>query len=131
MPPDFAEANYGNIIGACAGQEMGVFAIRVFAGGALLGKPPSPYTHKTLFFPLALYKRDAQRAAALAGLLPPGCSLQGAAIRFILDDLRLTSAIIGFRSAAEIEQAVAALAGPPLPGQLLAFVRTGASLDPG
>jgi aryl-alcohol dehydrogenase-like predicted oxidoreductase/GNAT superfamily N-acetyltransferase len=115
MPPDFAEANYGNIISDCAEQEMGVFAIRVFAGGALLGKPPSPYTFKTLFFPLALYERDTERAAALACLLPPGRTMHGAAIRFLLDDLRLASAIVGFRTPAEIEQAAAALADPSLP----------------
>lgn len=113
MALDFAEAHYGHIIGDCAVQGMGVFAIRVYAGGALLGKPPSPYTFKTLFFPLALYHRDAQRAAALAGLLPPGQSMQAAAIRFALDDPRLASAIIGVRTPAEIEQAVAALRVPP------------------
>jgi len=115
MPSDFAETNYGNIIGACAAQGMGVFAIRVFAGGALLGKPPSPYTFKTLFFPLALYERDAQRTAALSCLLPPGRTMHAAAIRFVLDDPRLTSAIVGFRTPAEIEQAVAALPVPSLP----------------
>ena len=131
MPPDFAEASYGNIIAACAARGMGVFAIRVFAGDALLGKPPSPYTYKTLFFPLALYQRDAQRIAALAGLLSPGGSLQSAAIRFILDDRRLASAIIGFHSPAEIEQAVAALSAPPLPDAFLAAARAGMRGAPG
>ena len=52
VPADFAEANYGNLIGHAAGLGMGAFAIRVLAGGALAGKPPSPHTLKTPFFPL-------------------------------------------------------------------------------
>jgi len=130
MPPDFAEADYGNIIDACADQDMGVFAIRAFAGGALLGSAPSAHTHRTPFFPLALYERDRARAAGLAALLPPGRSLQAAALRFVLDDSRLSSAIIGFRTSGEIEQAVAGLQSPPLPGRLLGVVRSGIPLPP-
>ncbi len=37
-------------------------AIRVFAGGALAGKPPSAHTLTTKFFPLAGYERDLRRA---------------------------------------------------------------------
>src|SRR5262249_19964776 len=53
---EFAETNYGNIITPCAEQGMGVFAIRVLAGGALADNPPSPHTLKTPFFPPALYE---------------------------------------------------------------------------
>ena len=54
------EINYGNQFDICQQQRMGVFAIRVFAGGALVGNPPSDHTKKTPFFPLALYQRDQQ-----------------------------------------------------------------------
>jgi aryl-alcohol dehydrogenase-like predicted oxidoreductase len=113
MPPDFPEANYGNVIAAAVRERMGVFAIRVFAGGALLGSPPSAYTHKTPFFPLALYERDARRAYALAALMPPGQSLQQAAIRFVLDDPRVASAIVGFREPHQLDEVAAALDAPP------------------
>ena len=80
VPAGFTETNYGNIIADCGAQAMGVFAIRVFAGGALLGNPPSTHTLKTPFFPLALYERDRVRADSLTALLttrtdaPWGCS---------------------------------------------------------
>ena len=53
-------------------MRMGVFAIRVFAGGALLGQPPSAHTLKTPYFPLALYERDAERARQLLRRARPG-----------------------------------------------------------
>src|SRR4029079_2128414 len=58
VPTDFGEMHYGNIIADCAEQRMGAFAIRVFAGGALVDRPPSAHTLKTPFFPLPLYERD-------------------------------------------------------------------------
>jgi aryl-alcohol dehydrogenase-like predicted oxidoreductase len=44
MPAAFAETDYGHIIPDCAAAGMGVFPIRVFAGGALAGRPPSAHT---------------------------------------------------------------------------------------
>jgi L-galactose dehydrogenase/L-glyceraldehyde 3-phosphate reductase len=54
---DFVEQNYGNILEDCRSAGMGCFAIRVFAGGALLQQPPSDHTLKTPYFPLDLYRR--------------------------------------------------------------------------
>jgi aryl-alcohol dehydrogenase-like predicted oxidoreductase len=101
MPAGFAETDYGNIIADCADQQMGVFAIRVFAGGALLDQPPSAHTLKTPFFPLPLYERDRERAKGLAG----PASLTGAAIRFLLDDERVHAGIIGFGNPGQVEEA--------------------------
>lgn len=98
MDDSFAETDYGNIIADCANQRMGVFAIRVFAGGALLGQEPSAHTRKTPFFPLALYERDRERARGLAGT----GSLKEAAIRFVLKDERVHAAIVGFGSAEQV-----------------------------
>jgi len=117
--------SYGNIMADCAAQRMGVFAIRVFAGGALLGAPPSAHTLKTPFFPLALYERDARRTGALAALLPAGLSMQAAALRFALAHPHATSALAGFRTPAEVDQAVSALFSPPLPDGLLAAIGGG------
>ncbi len=116
LPPRHLETNYGNIIGACAGQAMGVFAIRVFAGGALAGNPPSVHTRTTPFFPLALYERDQHRATHLSARLPQGASLKATAIRFVLSHPHVQAAIIGFREPWQIDEAVASLAAGPLPG---------------
>jgi aryl-alcohol dehydrogenase-like predicted oxidoreductase len=112
MPPEFDETNYGDIIGTCAAMRMGVFVIRVLAGGALADNDPSPHTLKTPFFPLDLYERDRRRAAELRARLAPGRSLPQAAIRFALAHPHVHGAIIGFGSTAQIDEAVEAAGSP-------------------
>jgi aryl-alcohol dehydrogenase-like predicted oxidoreductase len=108
-PPPDGETDYGNVIADCAAVGMGVFAIRVLAGGALLGQPPSAHTLKTPYFPLALFERDAERARRLqAGA--GGASLAGAAVRFVLSHPAVSSAIIGFGSPRHVDE----IAGLPL-----------------
>lgn len=106
MAPDFTEQNLGNVFALCAALQVGVFAIRVYAGGALAGQPPSQHTLTTKFFPLDLYQRDQARAAALAARLPSGRTLPEVALRFVLAHPAVTSALVGCGSPAEVEQAV-------------------------
>jgi aryl-alcohol dehydrogenase-like predicted oxidoreductase len=96
----FADTDYGNIIADGAAESMGVFAIRVFAGGALLGQEPSAHTLKTPFFPLTLYERDRQRARELAG----GGSLKESALWFVLGNDRVSAAIVGFGGRDEVDE---------------------------
>jgi aryl-alcohol dehydrogenase-like predicted oxidoreductase len=117
--PTGVEADYGNLIGECAGRGMGVLAIRVFAGGALAGQPPSDHTRTTKFFPLAIYESDLRRAAALARELSPGTDIRELAIRFSLDHPGVSSALIGFSSSGQIDQAASAVAREPLGPELL------------
>jgi aryl-alcohol dehydrogenase-like predicted oxidoreductase len=116
--PDFTDADYGNVIAACQRQGMGVFVIRVFAGGALAGKPPSPHTFRTPFFPLDLYHRDCAKAAQLGEMLPSGLRREEAAVRFALSHPAVTSAIIGFASPAEVAEAVSFAYRGPLEADL-------------
>jgi aryl-alcohol dehydrogenase-like predicted oxidoreductase len=102
----------------CKRMNMGVFAIRVLAGGALAGNPPSEYTHRTKFFTIKQYERDQRRAANLARILPADLSLTEAAVRFSLTPLGMTSAIIGLATPGEVEQAVAWAKRGPLSGML-------------
>lgn len=116
MENDFAEKNYGNIVAESATAKMGVLAIRVLAGGALAGNPPSPHTLKTPFFPLSLYERDRDRAARLQAALKPGQTLPREAVRFALAHPQIHAAIVGFASTEQIDEAIAALddSGPRL-----------------
>ncbi|REK18685.1 MAG: aldo/keto reductase [Planctomycetota bacterium] len=106
VPTGWSLADYGKVIADCQAREMGVFAIRVLAGGALAGRPPSPHTFKTPFFPLELYKQDVARAEQLAKLLPPGMTREEAAVRFSLSHPAITSAIVGFATPEEVAQVV-------------------------
>ena len=121
----FQESNYGNVIAECEQQGMGVFAIRVFAGGALVGRAPSAHTHTTKFFPLDLYVRDQQRAAKLADLLEGEMGLKEAAIRFTLGHPSVSSAIIGFGEPTHVDEAVDMAGRGPLSKGCVVCARQG------
>lgn len=113
------ETDYGNVIAECAGQGMGVFAIRVFAGGALLDQPPSAHTLKTPYFPLSLYQRDLERAKRLRERIAGRVAPTEFAVRFALSHPAVTSAIIGFGSPAHVEEVARVNMDEPLPADLL------------
>lgn len=119
----YPETNYGNVIDACARQGMGVFAIRVYAGGALLGHAPSSHTLRTKFFPLDLFQRDVARSQQLTHLLPPGLSLKEVAVRFALSHPAVSSAIIGFSEPEHIREAVTIMQAGPLPPDVLELLQ--------
>jgi len=114
-----SETNYGNIISHCSDMEMGVFAIRVFAGGALLGQAPSAHTLKTPYFPLSLYERDAERTKSLAERVAGRMSLAELAVRFALSHPGVSSAIIGFGSPAHVDEVARIRFDEPLPLDML------------
>ncbi len=118
MPAAFGEANYGNLFATCNRHAVGVFAIRVYAAGALLGQQPSAHTLKTPFFPLDLYRRDERRATQLAKVVAShGITLQEAAVRFVVTNPAVSSAMIGFANRQQIDAAIAAAEAGPLPGE--------------
>jgi aryl-alcohol dehydrogenase-like predicted oxidoreductase len=116
---EFIEVDYGNVIRHAARQNMGVFAIRVLAGGALACQPPSQHTYKTKFFPLDLYRRDQQRAEQLSSLLGTQTDLREIAIRFVLSHSQISSAIIGFGEASHVDDAITHLEARPLPPEVI------------
>lgn len=115
VPDQFPDVDYGRVFLDCAEQQMGIFAIRVFAGGALLGNPPSAHTLTTPYFPLSLFERDRARAAALAERLGIGESMQRTAIRYVLGSPLITSAILGLGTPDEVHVACAAAEADNLP----------------
>lgn len=91
----------GRVLEACRRHGVGVFAIRVFAAGALLGRPPSAHTLKTPYFPLSLYEDDRRRAEALGG------DVMAQALRFALADDVPHVALVGMATAQEVDEVVA------------------------
>jgi aryl-alcohol dehydrogenase-like predicted oxidoreductase len=119
VPAKFSEDDLGQVIPKCAARGMGVFAIRVYAGGALALQPPSDHTHKTPFFPLALYQRDLQRAASMKNVLSTPTSVQEAALRFALHEPGVTAAIVGFAETSHVDQALTWMASGSLNNQTI------------
>jgi aryl-alcohol dehydrogenase-like predicted oxidoreductase len=117
------ESDYGNIIVDCVAKGVGVFAIRVFAGGALLGQSPSAHTLRTPFFPLALFERDRQRAERVRRQLGNQMPLAEVATRFVLSNPAVSSALIGFGSAAQVDEVAALDFAMPLPEELRTSIR--------
>ena len=101
MPSGFADTDYGNIIADCAAGHGRVRDPRLRRRGA--ARPGADaHTLRTPFFPLALYERDRVRARELAA---DGKSLkENGAFRFVLDDPRVHSAIVGFGTAEHVEE---------------------------
>lgn len=115
MPDDFFDTDYGNIIATCAEMQLGVLAIRVLAGGALAGNPPSPHTLKTPFFPLDLYEKDRRRAMQIRHMLGADQCLPEIAVRFALAHPHVTSALVGFAKREQIDDALRAFDTTSLP----------------
>ena len=114
---DFVEFDHGQILNYAAERQMTTFAIRVFAGGALLNRAPSSYTYKTLFFPLDLYERDVQRAARVSEIIADSgqnIDMPQTAIQAVLSTPTIDSAIIGLGDPNHIENAVRACSAAPL-----------------
>jgi len=114
------ETDYGNIIANCAAGGLGVFAIRVLAGGALVGQPPSAHTLRTRFFPLELYERDRRLAERLRERV--GSGLTDVALRFSLSHPSVGSAIVGFGSPVHLDSVATADLERPLPPGLMESV---------
>jgi aryl-alcohol dehydrogenase-like predicted oxidoreductase len=105
-PYSFSEPDYGGFLRDAKELGLGLFAIRVFAAGALLCEPPSAHTHRTPFFPLALYKRDHARASRLTAALGSVKSLRELALRYVLSQPELSSAITGFGKVEHVDEAI-------------------------
>jgi len=94
------------VLRRCQAHDMGVFAIRVFAAGALLGNEPSVHTLKTPYFPLALYEEDRRRAAELANRLGDTMTMKEMALRFALSSPLPHVALVGMAEPSQVDEVV-------------------------
>jgi len=104
--PRVGELSLERVLPACARHGLGVFAIRVFAGGALAGAEPSSHTLQTRYFPLPIFERDRAAAERLQATVRCGMSPAEWAIPPVLDRPEVTSALIGFAAPTEVQAGV-------------------------
>lgn len=113
-PTALCDPDYGGFLRTAHQLGMGIFAIRVFAAGALLGAEPSAHTFKTPFFPLDLYRRDEVRARQLTACCGSALNLRETALHYVLSQPEITSAIIGFGEIEHVLEAVRTTQREPL-----------------
>lgn len=94
-PIKLCDPDFGGFLRTAHEMGMGIFAIRVFAAGALLGAAPSAHTLKTPFFPLDLYQRDVNRVRKLEEHWGTA-AVRETALRYVLSQPEIASAIVGF-----------------------------------
>jgi aryl-alcohol dehydrogenase-like predicted oxidoreductase len=108
---------------ACAAMDVGVIARCPFDEGTLTGKLtlaskwPEGDWRNTYFVPENL-KASVQHAEALRPLIPPGIDMAQVALRFILNDARVSTIIPGMRKLANVEANISAANQGPLPAGL-------------
>lgn len=121
------DVDYPRLLETCADRQLGVMAIRVFAGGALTGQQPSAHTRRTRFFPLDLFHRDTMRADMLKRHLPPGLTIGELAVRFALSHRAVSTALVGPGSEKEIDQLAQYAAAGPLDDEVVRIIEKLAS----
>ena len=105
-PRELCDPDFGGFLRTAHELGMGIFAIRVFAAGALLGAEPSPHTFKTPFFPLDLYRRDEARVRQLIERLGSLSKIRELVLRYVVSLPEITSAIIGLGQVNHVAEAV-------------------------
>lgn len=113
-PPALCDPDYGGFLRTAHELGMGIFAIRVFAAGALLSAEPSAHTFKTPFFPLDLYRRDEVRTRKLTAYYGSALNVREMALRYVLSQPEISSAIIGFGEIEHVQEAVRTTQREPL-----------------
>ena len=123
------DVDYLKLTRQCLENKVAVIAIRIMAGGALMQHAPSPHTYKTKFFTLDVFERDSKRSDALAKTLPAGMNLPTASIRYVLDTLQATTALIGFNRTEQVEEAAQASQHGPLEQEILGQLNSSRLVD--
>ncbi len=124
VPSGYPFQDYRQHIKKAADAGIGVFAIRVLAGGALSGisdrhenasPPPAPMGSS------GTYQEDLDRSSAFRFLVDDGyvSSLIEAAIRFSLNNEHISTSLIGIANIGQLQQAIEYGNKGPLPAEAI------------
>jgi aryl-alcohol dehydrogenase-like predicted oxidoreductase len=124
IPLGYPYQDFNNLIGAASSKRMGVIAIRVLAGGALsmnsdrhilASQPPAPIGSGADYF------EDLTASEIFNFLSKEGFtkSIVEAAIRFVISNKNISTALVGFSSIQQLEYAVSAVEKGYLPPEVI------------
>jgi len=124
----FPFQGYGKLIGRAAQQGIGVIAIRILAGGALSGNPERHPVASNCVNPIAseeVYGDDVARTRRYSFLVEEGMvsNLVEAAVRFVVSNANVSTALLGISSLEQLEQAVKYVELGRLSAETLAKIR--------
>ncbi len=107
-PIGYRALDYGRLLEKAAAHDMGVFAIRVLARGALTGAPRTGGKEPRSLSPGSEYSRDVERAWKLGWLIGgEEWTLAQTAFRFALMRPEVSAALAGCASIKEVEESAA------------------------
>ena len=120
VAPGYPAHNFENLLGRTRAASMGVIAIRVLAAGALSGSEERHPLGSPRVEPIGSghdYRIDVERARRLGPLVREGFagSLVEAAIRFVIANHAVSTALVGYSTLEQLEVAAAAVEKGPLP----------------
>jgi len=120
VAPDYPAHDFGNLLAHTRAANMGVIAIRVLAAGALSGVEDRHPLGSPSVEPIGSgrdYRVDVERARRLEPLVREGFadSLVEAAVRFVIANDAVSTALVGYSTLEQLEYAAAAANKGPLP----------------
>jgi L-galactose dehydrogenase/L-glyceraldehyde 3-phosphate reductase len=128
VAPGYPAHDFGNLLAHAKAADMGVIAIRVLAAGALSGSEERHPLGSPKVEPIGSghdYRIDVERALRLDPLVREGFagSLIEAAIRFVIANEAVSTALVGYSTLEQLEAAAAAVERGPLPPAALDRVK--------
>ena len=120
VPAGYPAHDFGNLLAQTETADMGVIAIRVLAAGALSGSEERHPHGSPEVAPIGSgrdYRTDVGRARRLEALLREGLadSLVEASIRFAIAHPAVSTALVGYSTLQQLDDAAAAAEKGPLP----------------
>ncbi len=120
VAPGYPAHDFANLLAHTKAADMGAIAIRVLAAGALSGSEERHPLGSPRVEPIGSgrdYRIDVERARRLEPLVREGFagSLVEAAIRFVIANEAVSTALVGYSTLEQLETAAAAVEKGPLP----------------